>query len=57
MLAARLSDAERTKDELQQRMDSMKRAAARAEREGELHTNTLQVRACMCCGGACVNPR
>lgn len=43
MLSERLSDAERQRDEVMQRLDSCKRAAARAEKDWELERNNLHV--------------
>ncbi len=43
MLSGRLQDAERQRDDVAQRLDSQKRAAARAEKDWELERNNLHV--------------
>lgn len=43
MLSDRLLDAERQRDDIVQRLDSHKRAAARAEKDWELERNNLHV--------------
>lgn len=44
MLSERLQDAERQRDDVVQRLDSYKRAAARVEKDWELQRNNLHVR-------------
>lgn len=39
-------DAERQRDDVAQKLDSYKRAAARAEKDWELERNNLLVRSC-----------
>jgi hypothetical protein len=43
MLSGRLQDAERQRDDVSQRLDSYKRAAARAEKDWEFERNNLHV--------------
>lgn len=43
MLSDRLLDAERQRDDIMQRLDSHKRAAARAEKDWQLERNNLHV--------------
>jgi hypothetical protein len=43
LLSGRLMDAERQRDDVMQRLDSRKRAAARAEKDWELERNNLHV--------------
>lgn len=43
MLSGRLLDAERQRNDVMQRLDSYKRAAARAEKDWELERNNLHV--------------
>lgn len=43
LLSDRLLEAERQRDDVMQRLDSYKRAAARAEKDWELERNNLQV--------------
>lgn len=43
MLSGRLQDAERQRNDVSQRLDSYKRAAARAEKDWEFERNNLHV--------------